>query len=662
MLFGMVTSVPASASSGASAAAGQVLSKARLVGHSTPSASVSHLPQSTLAAGDTVAAYTDDPRVVRMLAGQAGQPAILHVGGTSVLLPSNPHQSGDAKEGAAGSIKGLNAFDMFNSHGFVVEPPDQGLCANSRNIIEMVNLNFNVYDQNLNLLNPKPFVLETFFNEPLAFGAAGGDVTVQGDPRCVWDPTTGRWFLSQLVVDFSNSTSLFEVAVSTSSNPLGDYNVYMFNNTDDGTNGTPKNPNCPCLGDQPTLGLNQDALFVDTNEFGLAQGFNGAVIYTLDKRALARGENEANVVADFVGLNVATPEWSTNSTNCTNSLGLYCWATIRPAVSPTGGDRRFGGVEYLLSALEFFGIPGAHDNRIAVWAVTNTRSISSEDPELNLSHQVLNSQPYVFPAVQTSDPFVPLFARQKAADAAHPIPLGQRGWYSCVNPASLTTPPTAGPYPCPIALSTPQPEGMIQTNDDQMGSAVFANGLVWGGQTTLMQSGQIGIGYYAVRPNLKASGLSGSSIALQGYLTDPGNDVEYPSIAVTPDGHGLISFTLSGPDFYPTSAYALIDRNGVGRVKIAALGQSPSDGFTEYEFLPVGAPHINHSLYRPRWGDYSAAVAVGNTFVFASEYIQVANCPLTQWNSDHTCNGTRARGANWGTAVNKVTVGEEGKD
>jgi hypothetical protein len=112
--------------------------------------------------------------------------------------------SSDAKEGVARSVKGLNAFDLVSTHGFTVEPPDQGLCANGKFVIEMVNLNFKVFDSNLNALSG-PMILETFFHQPLS-GNNGVNSTIQGDPRCVWDAGTGRWFLSQLTltIDFTH--------------------------------------------------------------------------------------------------------------------------------------------------------------------------------------------------------------------------------------------------------------------------------------------------------------------------------------------------------------------------------------------------------------------------------------------------------------------------
>jgi hypothetical protein len=603
----------------------QRLEHASKVGHTAYKPSAANLSEGMLKSG-APAAFTDDLNLVRAQTGAMGPGTT--AGSTS--FPQNaargsaPNETagstGESKDAAVQTAKGLNAFTLAATHGFVAEPPDQGLCAGNGYVVEMVNLNLQVFNANLTALQA-PMVLETFFNEGLAFGAAGPPVTIQGDPRCYWDANTQRWFLSQLVLDLSNNTSRFDLAVSTTPSPLGDFNLYTLDNTDN------SNPGCPCFGDQPTMGANHDAIFITTNEFSINNPvFNGAVLYTIDKKALADGADSANTVVDFIGLNVQTPPTpGLPQGTCTATKGLDCWASIRPASSPTSGDTRFGGVEYLLSALDFANVS---DSRIGVWAVTNTSSIRSDNPSIGLQEATLNSEKYIFPG----------FARQKAG----PIPLGDSGRYSC-EPHN----------PCPTP--TPQSEGPIQTNDDQIQSAVYASGLIWGGLTTTMpivSQGHIGIAYFAVSPHLTKNGLT-ATIAKQGYLVKAGNDVEFPSIGVDSQGHGVVSFTLSGPQFYPTSAYATIDRSGVGPVKVAALGQSPQDGFTEYEYRNGGK---GAGPFRPRWGDYSASVAVGQTIYFASEYIQYPNCSDAAFKLDPTCGGTRSRAANWGTSINKLDV------
>jgi hypothetical protein len=609
----------------------QRVEHAKLVGHSAYKPSATNLAEGVLRSG-APAAFTDDLNLVRSLTGATGpgtapgSSSFPKAAAKGSVPQESSGSSNDSQDGAVQTAKGLNAHDLAVTHGFIAEPPDQGLCAGNGFVVEMVNLNLQVFNANLEALSG-PMVLETFFNEGIAFGAAGGDVTIQGDPRCYWDANTQRWFLSNLVLDLSTNTAWFDIAVSTTSNPLGDFNVYSLDNTD---NFNSFNPGCPCFGDQPTMGANHDAIFISTNEFSINNPvFNGAVLYTIDKQALAAGADSANAVADYIGLDVLTPSTpGLPQGSCVATHGLNCWASVRPTSSPTSGDQRFGGVEYLLSALDFANL---HDNRIAVWALTNTSSINSDSPSVGLRVATLASESYVFPG----------FARQKAGT----IPLGASGQYSC-------EPHT----PCPTP--TPQTEGPIQTNDDQIQSAVYASGLVWGGLNTTMpivSKGKIGIAYFAVSPRLTSTGLT-ATIAKQGYIVAPGNDVEFPSIGVDSQGKGVVSFTLSGPRYYPSSAYATIDRSGAGNVKVAALGQSPQDGFTEYEFRNGPPPPPATGVFRPRWGDYSAAVAVGQTIYFATEYIQYPNCTLAEFKLDATCGGTRSRSANWGTAINRVDV------
>jgi hypothetical protein len=76
-----------------------------------------------------------------------------------------------------------------------------------------------------------------------------------------------------------------------------------------------------------------------------------------------------------------------------------------------------------------------------------------------------------------------------------------------------------------------------------------------------------------------------------------------------------MTFTLVGGNYFPSAAYTPIDAvNGAGEVHIAGPGAGPQDGFTEYPAF--GAP------VRPRWGDYSAAVAdTDGSIWLAVEYI-----------------------------------------
>jgi hypothetical protein len=88
----------------------------------------------------------------------------------------------------------------------------------------------------------------------------------------------------------------------------------------------------------------------------------------------------------------------------------------------------------------------------------------------------------------------------------------------------------------------------------------------------------------------------------------------------------------------------------LGPIHVAELGQSPTDGFSEYQGFP-GAT-------RPRWGDYRWAIFVpwsGGKIDFATNYIQFPNCTGSAFTlALATCGGTRDGFANWGTSVNYV--------
>ena len=90
----------------------------------------------------------------------------------------------------------------------------------------------------------------------------------------------------------------------------------------------------------------------------------------------------------------------------------------------------------------------------------------------------------------------------------------------------------------------------------------------------------------------------------------------YPTLGVTTTGRGVISFSHTGENTFPSFGYAAIDdRVGVsGDIHEIEAGKSPQDGFTEYP--PIGGN-------RPRWGDYSASAVDGN-FVYVGRPVHRA--------------------------------------
>src|SRR5207302_2493413 len=113
------------------------------------------------------------------------------------------------------------------------------------------------------------------------------------DPKLYFDSATGRFFLSVVEIDVDSSTgnllphSAVLLAVSASGNPIGVWNMFSIDTTDN--TGTPEHANCPCFGDQPLIGADADGFYISTNEFPFVHGFNGAQVYAMSKAALVAG-------------------------------------------------------------------------------------------------------------------------------------------------------------------------------------------------------------------------------------------------------------------------------------------------------------------------------------------------------------------------------------
>jgi hypothetical protein len=445
-------------------------------------------------------------------------------------------------------FQGLSTVDSGYANGFVLTPPDQGLCAGHGFVVETINLALVVFNQAGARLTV-PQSMNSFYQLDPA-------TTFLADPRCYYDAPTQRWFISMLnVYNSVTGRSDLLLAVSQTSDPRGAYYIYSIDDTDDGANGTPSNPTCPCFGDQPLLGADANGVYLSTNEFPLfASGFNGAQIYAVSKRELEAG-GPATLV-HYYDLPLAE--------------GLSY--SVQPASSPDLNEEEGSGVEYFLSALDFY---GTLDNRIAVWALTNTQSLSSTVPSVSLTSTIVTSEAYGVPP---------------------------------------NSPQKAGPYP--LGQSLGDPEGLLSTNDDRMNNVVFASGKLWAGLNTVLSDGKninAGIAYFDVRPSMSHGVLSASMVG-QNYISVAGNSVMYPGIGVTADGAAAAAFTLAGASYYPSAAYAKLTPAHALSVNVVAAGAAPSDDFSMY-------PQFGPTNGSGRWGDYSWGVADGGSIWLATEYI-----------------------------------------
>jgi hypothetical protein len=251
--------------------------------------------------------------------------------------------------------------------------------------------------------------------------------------------------------------------------------------------------------------------------------------------------------------------------------------TVAPQPALSQGNPN---AEYMLGALD---PNGTGDHHISVWAVTNRNQVGLGGTP-TLSSIVINSESY-----------------------ANPPNAVQKGATSLLN-----------------------------TGDDRMQDTQFVGGTVWGELTTAVQPAgdstvRAGGAWFQVKPKLGAAGITGASIARQGYIASKGQYVFYPSVQPDATGNAAVVFTLSSKNRFPSAAYARLKAGGsnFGAPVVAAAGTGPYD--------PLGT----------RWGDYSFAVPnTGSDAAWlATEYIPPK--------SSQTTNGS----LNWGTRVFEVPLG-----
>ncbi len=426
----------------------------------------------------------------------------------------------------------------------------------------------------------------------------------------------------------------------------------------------PAEPGSPSLlNDFAKIGITRDAFMMFYDEFpligskpGFGGGiFNGAQEFAFDKKALETGAPAANVTVarENMGL-LKTPDGTCAKDKVLKMGGVTCWVAVIPAQPADASqfDNAHGGTGFMFGTLDFYGfygpLPTSGDNRVAAWAWTGLKDLNSSSCS---KCGGIKFQGQLFSGVDRYYEPEGLAAPQKAG----PIPLGEQ----CI---------AAG------ASIQPCPEGGLATNGDFSTQAAQAQGQLWTSATTEVAQTYSGANaeihqgavYWVI--GTKSFDKSGKfALTNQAYVTAKHEEMDMPAVLAQGEGgsgKAIMLFTLSGNGgptgadsggYYPSTAYGRLTSKSKGltgsTINIADLGQSPQDGFSEYQGYPGPT--------RPRWGDYSAGMYLpgsGGKIYFANEYIQYPNCTGAAFNPNAigTCGGTRDGQANWGTSVNYV--------
>ncbi|MDA8397162.1 MAG: hypothetical protein M0Z29_04805 [Actinomycetota bacterium] len=532
----------------------------------------------------------------------AGSTATLSPPTNFTVASPSKSKSGGGSTNTSGFAGITGAQQAAANSAYDLEPPDQGLCSNGTDVMEVVNNAFEVYSAANGYLVVPPTATTSLFGVPSE--NAGSFLS---DPHCYFDAASNRWFVVELSIPnyFSShiraSKSYELIAVSDSPDPTGSFTTFAINSTDASDSG------CPCFGDYPMIGTDAYGFYLTTNEFSIYRpNFNGVQVYAMSKQELvaaADGSGSAPTVVHFSAL--ASP-FAGESVGETYHLS--------PALVPKGGSFDTGayGTEYFTMSDAF----PVSSNQLAVYAMTNTLSLDSPNPAVQLSSTLVQlGQTYQFPEAGMA-------VAQKAYATLGQVPL-----LAYVQTKSSTT----------------VPEGVLQADFDAVQQTTYAGGNLYTelstASSTTASVGTTAAQWYKLTPSLASNnGPLSAKLAAEGSVAVKGQSLLYPDLAVNSSGVGDMVFTLVGAQYYPSAAYIPFGSTGPkGSVSVAESGAVPEDGFTCYAYY-VGAGYGGC-----RWGDFSGAIAVGSNVWMATEY---------------TLAGTaRDTYTNWGTYVFEVTAG-----
>lgn len=171
---------------------------------------------------------------------------------------------------------GLSFAGVGNGdYGFApnAAPPDTNGAVGATQYVQWVNESFGIFSKATGALVSGPTAGNQLF---AALGASHPcAVNNDGDPIAQYDKLNGRWVLSQFSVTNGGTQGYFQcVAVSTSSDATGTYNVYAF----------PQ----PGFNDYPKVSVWPDAYYVTYNMF-TGNTFNGGRVCAMDGAAMRAG-------------------------------------------------------------------------------------------------------------------------------------------------------------------------------------------------------------------------------------------------------------------------------------------------------------------------------------------------------------------------------------
>ncbi|MGH3208827.1 MAG: hypothetical protein ACRDNO_13805 [Trebonia sp.] len=490
------------------------------------------------AAGASFGGTSQAPRLAASASGVAGfkpvapSPAIENPqvprALTSSRSPGGPNPAARANGANAASASAVsparsktsvtNAFDGLNDlindqlYG-ALTPPDQGLCVGPDHTIkgapdavwEIVNSIAEETTKNGAVLTA-PLNTPTLFQDPNAFS----------DPRCLFDPATQSFYFTEISFPASGPNA-------TETNTVND--VLVINSRGAASYQFDSSLGGQCLGDQPKVGFDNNALIISTDEYcgATLSNYEGAIVQVISKSQLV---NEA-----------ATVNWAESTPV---SLAGDPVVGLDPAIN-TGTP-----TAYLVNSVPF-NADGSNDalgTTLGLWTVTNTASVTTGNGAPFLASKVLRSEPYAFPV---------------------PAPSTGNGSTTTFSGQTITSETALNPddsrLSAPVNVSA-GPGGSVNLWTS-LDAAVNPSG----GTAT-----KDGAAWFEISTSL-------GRVTRQGYVAaGSGASLLYPAVYAARNGTATMVYTITSPTLNPSAAFSVLGRPGI---EVVALGSGAHLSFSD---------------------------------------------------------------------------------
>ncbi|MEQ9236503.1 PEP-CTERM sorting domain-containing protein [Coleofasciculus sp. E2-BRE-01] len=438
---------------------------------------------------------------------------------------------------------GLNfTGSTFLEDSFFI-PPDTMGGVGSEHIVELINGRYSVYEKTTGTPVQTSSLNQFWSDAGVSFSSFAFD------PRVLYDPFSERWFATS--VDNPGSDNNFLLAVSNASDPTAGWTGFALDS--DSTNQR--------WADFPTLGFDQDGVYVSANMFPISGRGAGGVTTTtvaVPKNDLLAATPTATMATEFGSVNadstaapvdvggvlnpttleneplVATPTVTVAQEATSTAIN----ATIFENVSPF----ETGFTLQPVVDLDNTGLP------VALLSAFNTPAGFFK--RSNITGDITS------PTLDTSDGFIPIT-----------------------------------PFGFPPNANQPGSKPDLDSGDNRFSSNIILhNGAFWGVQT-VNNAGRAALRWFQIDAT--------TNLLLQeGLIADPNLDFYYGSIAVNDFNDVVIGFSGSSENQF-VSSYAALGQT-VGGVTTFDTPMLLKEGVADYQRLD--------GIGRNRWGDYSATV------------------------------------------------------